>query len=224
MPNWVSNNLTVIGNKEDLDKFVGQVGRTYTRKVTRLEKSEEGFVTITEDAEWKGDFCLWNIHAPDESILDEYHGAADGKAGPNNWYAWNVNNWGTKWDVDAEAERHGDDHLQVRFDTAWSPPYAAIETAAKQHPNLTLHLEWEEEQGFGAEVEFTAEAGAIEVRTWDIPNSHADFVDRDNEDGCVCGYEGESEYWFDDCPGKAPAIDPELVEDILELAELSEAR
>lgn len=217
MPNWVSNNLTVIGNKEDLDKFVEQVGRTYTRQVTRYENVDGEFRTITEDAEWKGDFCLWNIHAPDESILDEYHSVADGKAGPNNWYAWNVNNWGTKWDVDAEVERHADDHLQVRFDTAWSPPYPAIATAAEQHPNLTFHLEWEEEQGFGAEVEFDAE-GPNEVRTWDIPSSHADFVERDNEDGCVCAYEEEQEYWFSDCPGKNDEWTVANIEDAAELA------
>lgn len=199
MPNWVYNGISVTGNKDDLDKFVEQVGRTYTRQYTRMEKSGDGFVTITEDAEWKGDFCFWNIHAPDESILAEYYGEASFGEGmsENNWYAWNNNNWGTKWDVDGQVERLADDHLLVRCETAWSPPYPVLETAAKQHPNLTFTLEWEEEQGFGAEAVF-AYGESREVRSWDIPSSHKDYIERDLECYCVIGE--PEEYWFDDCP------------------------
>lgn len=221
MPNWVNNSLTVTGSKDDLDKFVEQVGRTYTRQYTRMVKTDDGFRMVTEEDKWEGDFCFWNIHAPDESILDEYHGEARfGEMSENNWYAWNNNNWGTKWDADTNhAERDGDNEWRVHFSTAWSPPYPVLETAAKQHPNLRFWLEWEEEQGFGAEVEFTAAEGAVEVRTWGIPESHADFVDRDNEEGCVCSYDDDQQYWFDDCPGKSAPVDPELMEDLLEMAE-----
>jgi len=219
MPNWVTNTLTVTGNKADLDKFVEQVGRTHTRQFSRYENVDGELRTITEDAEWTGDFTFWNIHAPDASILDEYHGVADGKAGPNNWYAWNIDNWGTKWDASvSEVVHDGDNEWRVTFDTAWSPPYPVIAASAEQHPNLHFWLDWEEEQGFGAEVEFTAEEGATEVRTWDIPASHADFVDRDNEDGCVCGYGEDEQYWFEDCPGKNAEFEAARIEDAVDLA------
>ena len=44
-----------------------------------------------------------------------------------NWYEWNVANWGTKWDVNIDIEydqmvRLNDETLEFRFDTAWSPP------------------------------------------------------------------------------------------------------
>lgn len=218
MPNWVTNTLTVTGDKADLDKFVEQVGRTHTRQFSRLENVDGKFVSITEDAEWTGEFTFWNIHAPHPSIMDEYNGVADGNAGPNNWYGWNVTNWGTKWDADvADVVRDGDNEWRVVFSTAWSPPYPVIATAAHQHPNLRFWLEWEEEQGFGAEVEFDTE-GPNEVRTWDIPESHADFVDRDNEDGCVCAYEEDQQYWFADCPGKDDEWTAASIEDAAELA------
>jgi len=47
-----------------------------------------------------------------------------------NWYEWNVANWGTKWDV-------GDEHsvadketntIHLSFESAWAPPTKAYET------------------------------------------------------------------------------------------------
>jgi hypothetical protein len=40
-----------------------------------------------------------------------------------NWYGWNVNNWGTKWDVSPhDWERETDNIIYINFDSAWSPP------------------------------------------------------------------------------------------------------
>lgn len=46
-----------------------------------------------------------------------------------NWYEWNVENWGTKWDVNIDVQndavtRFSDNSLSLWFDTAWSPPIA----------------------------------------------------------------------------------------------------
>lgn len=46
---------------------------------------------------------------------------------PDDWYDWNVNNWGTKWDV---GDSDGvvviePNQLVVIFDSAWAPPTAA---------------------------------------------------------------------------------------------------
>ena len=40
-----------------------------------------------------------------------------------NWYGWNCENWGTKWDAAVQYwERLDENTLMVEFDTAWSPP------------------------------------------------------------------------------------------------------
>jgi len=47
-----------------------------------------------------------------------------------NWYGWNVNNWGTKWDTGVNIIDQSDNEIVLSFDTAWSPPigfYAALE-------------------------------------------------------------------------------------------------
>lgn len=45
-----------------------------------------------------------------------------------NWYDWNCNNWGTKWDMTIIDFNREDDHtVWVSFETAWSPPIALYE-------------------------------------------------------------------------------------------------
>lgn len=39
-----------------------------------------------------------------------------------DWYDWNVKNWGTKWDADGYLDENSDETLSGCFSTAWSPP------------------------------------------------------------------------------------------------------
>jgi hypothetical protein len=46
----------------------------------------------------------------------------------DNWYDWNINHWGTKWEVTPnDWSRDGDNTIFVTFDSAWSPPTALYE-------------------------------------------------------------------------------------------------
>lgn len=86
----------------------------------------------------------------------------------NDWYTWNNRNWGTKWDVavgdgeeypeteliDEIEEEVGNKSIIYRFDTAWSPPVPAIMALSQLVPNCVVTLDWQEEQGFGGQVEF----------------------------------------------------------------------
>lgn len=49
--------------------------------------------------------------------------------GEEDWYTWNVTNWGTKWDVTEDQPSISEDGKTLRayFESAWSPPIAAIE-------------------------------------------------------------------------------------------------
>ncbi len=85
----------------------------------------------------------------------------------HDWYNWNTSNWGTKWDVavhdgdkypDTELLEHkseGEDQwLVYKYNTAWSPAGTVIEKLSKLVPNCVLTLEYEEETGWGGELEF----------------------------------------------------------------------
>lgn len=50
-----------------------------------------------------------------------------------NWYMWNVNNWGCKWDATVyDWERIDENTITISFDTAWSPPSALFETICEE--------------------------------------------------------------------------------------------
>ena len=41
----------------------------------------------------------------------------------DNWYEWNCNNWGTKWDISViDWERYDVETVWISFETAWAPP------------------------------------------------------------------------------------------------------
>ena len=80
----------------------------------------------------------------------------------NNWYDFNVRNWGTKWDVAVEdndkypettMERHEKISAVIyNFNTAWSPPTPAILSLSSQYPELVFHLYYQEETGWGGDI------------------------------------------------------------------------
>jgi hypothetical protein len=45
-----------------------------------------------------------------------------------DWYSWNVDNWGTKWDITVGGYEVIDENtVSFTFDSAWSPPTALYE-------------------------------------------------------------------------------------------------
>lgn len=62
----------------------------------------------------------------------------------DNWYDWHINNWGTKWDIDATLEDEWEEGLSYSFDSAWSPPVQWLEKVSKDYPELEFRLKYEE--------------------------------------------------------------------------------
>lgn len=170
MPNWVFNYLTVEGNPELVAELKEQVSQPYTMPV----KSHGDLNFSVQDEEVKSVFSFWNIIRPTDmvaypeqpirSTLDSndpnwWADTIKLSATDNSWYNWNNRNWGCKWDA-SQPELHSDEPngenqvLVYGFETPWSPPVPAIEKLSEQYPNLLLTLSYEEEQGWGGEMEF----------------------------------------------------------------------
>ena len=66
------------------------------------------------------------------------------KYGCKSWYDWCVQEWGTKWDVDATEGNRTDNEIVYFFDSAWSPPTTWLQKASELYPDLKFHLEYEE--------------------------------------------------------------------------------
>lgn len=104
MPNWCQNNLTVSHSDPLMvQKFV---------KACESNGLFGAFLpTPVELTEMSSPVSDPNISA--ENIK---------KYGSSDWYDWNVNNWGTKWDVDNPGHEVFGETVTASFDTAWSPP------------------------------------------------------------------------------------------------------
>lgn len=85
------------------------------------------------------------------------------------WYAWRVDNWGTKWNLSnddvemiaaAAIDRIDDHEAQLQFQTAWSPPTPVVLKASKLFPNTVFTLEYFE-CGMCFSGKFVAENGEI---------------------------------------------------------------
>ena len=116
MPNWCDNKLVVRGEKKDMAKFLEVLGEKATLSENkRLRDILNAFIPIHDDH--------------DES----------------DWYNWHIENWGTKWDVECyEDAQIEDDHVELSFDSAWSPPVIWLEKVAKNYPKLKFALKYDE--------------------------------------------------------------------------------
>lgn len=62
----------------------------------------------------------------------------------DDWYNWNIGNWGTKWDadpnyIDIEENSNNEAILQIGFESAWAPPVPIAERLTEQGFNVELH-------------------------------------------------------------------------------------
>ena len=177
MPNWVFNGLTAEGKPESVKKMMEQLNTPFTRvhEQWSMETGEMEKQTILFP---NPVFSFWNIIKPTD--IEAYEKQPDRANSPsvdnfaeymkwsetqNDWYNWNTHNWGTKWDV---AVSHGEEYPNTyleeaengenyvayySFNTAWSRPMPALIKLSEQYPDLLFTLVYEEETGWGGELE-----------------------------------------------------------------------
>ena len=176
MPNWVFNGLTIEGSPEEINKLVTQMNKPFKQvhdnwnmETQKMEKKQytypnpvfafHNIYNHTQDGISDEIYTSQPEHKPNQSFEDMFSG--------NDWYSWNVRNWGTKWDVAVGADdKYPDTYIEgptpngenlvvyYNLHTAWSPPMPAIAKLSEQYPSLLFTLSYEEEQGWGGECEF----------------------------------------------------------------------
>jgi Api92-like protein with ferredoxin domain len=149
MPNWVSNTMRIInGNPHEVFEFI------------RGDKSPFDFNNLVpmpehiQKADEEVDFASLNVPA---------------------WYAWSLQNWGTKWNACDAKYSTTDPENVIWFDSAWSPPVAVFQSLAKRFPVHEIVIHSDEYENHFHET-FTLKDGEV---TW-------------VEDGCHCFDEDES--------------------------------
>jgi Ferredoxin-like domain in Api92-like protein len=167
MPNWVYNGLTAQGPKESVQKMKEQLNQPFTRVHDNwnmeTQQYEKKLITYPNPV-----FAFWNIIKPTD--LEAYDNQPDWSNGINNdgndWYTWNLRNWGTKWDVAVSADdEHPDTYMEetedewtssvfYNFNTAWGVADKALTNLSSQYPDILFTLSYEEETGWGGECEY----------------------------------------------------------------------
>ena len=177
MPNWVFNGLTAQGPKESIYKMKEQLNTPF---VDYIEATGDLAFGIKQTKYSNPIFSFRNIIAPtdlvaykqqparaDVDISDPNWWAETQKvsAVDNSWYNWNIRNWGVKWDVAVsnddkapdtymeECEDEWTASVYYNFNTAWGIPEQVLTTLSSQYPDLLFTLSYEEETGWGGEME-----------------------------------------------------------------------
>ena len=213
MPNWVYNGLTIDGTAEEISAIKKQLNEPFQRQHDQWNP-ETGKMEIQDVLYPNPVFAFWNIIKP--TNLEAYNKQADHTIpmaeqlsfSGDNWYDWNVRNWGTKWDVaiswneeypETELIDETDTSLCYKFNTAWSPPIPAIEALSAQYPNVEFDLDYEEETGWGGNVIFTDGQGTVlqdyenKCRDCDELNT-MEYCENDCGEICSsCNYMGEAD-------------------------------
>jgi hypothetical protein len=149
MPNWESNNVTVIGAPEDIRLFI------------EMAFVEPGETFPDSDATNDQDFPVLDFNLIVTPPANIEKGGCSGKheEGVVCWYTWNIENWGTKWNAGSHSHyelRWFDDgsegdgtygRLDLRFETAWSQPVPIFERI-EQRWNVKVHAVTQDEGGF----------------------------------------------------------------------------
>ena len=120
MPNWCYNNLDITATN-DLQK-------AQLDKVSRAEPAD-GFIGMFMPLPE----ILKDTTSPTPANIDTVQQSTMiAQTGFDNWYDWQVANWGTKWDPEIMDCDYDGETLSVSFDSAWSPPIAFYEWLVEQ--------------------------------------------------------------------------------------------
>ena len=147
MPNHVCNNVTICGNKENLEKIKNLilVNDEYVESLKkRNEALEEGFKLEKP----KLGTLSFNrlIPQPTTIFQGDLSMEKEEKYGAENcWYKWRAKNWGTHWDA-YEASVDTDDNagcLRITFWSAWSEPIPYMNKLAELCHENDCCLDWE---------------------------------------------------------------------------------
>ena len=85
------------------------------------------------------------------------------------WYAWNCDNWGTKWDISyCDFDRIDDYTIKLNFDTAWGP--------------CTTLYEYMETEGYTVEAYYNEEGMAFCGSFIDGYDDHHDYSNLSSEE------------------------------------------
>lgn len=173
MPNHITNRLTIIGTEEQVkqvrEAIKGEREEQFIdfNKIAPIPKELENTTSPTriisqkEYDEQEKRIVEGNLTDNEKNfglsrgltqkLADEYKK----KFGYADWYNWQIENWGTKWNAYEQVQIEN----VIEFQTAWSTPFALLVNLSLMFPEVTFEVRFADED-FGHNVgEYTLLGG-----------------------------------------------------------------
>lgn len=201
MPNHVTNEVTFLGSTErikelrdkcktDKSPFSFQAFHPRPKELDGTT-SPAKIVSEVELQEWKDKLANCKL----KDWEKEYRPISEKEStdlitsyGCNNWYDWNVKNWGTKWDC---YDHRGDDDLSaIIFETAWSTPMYVLMELSRLFKDITIEVRYADED-FGSNV------GTYTLQGGELVNLYQPDYSKDSV-RLAMDILGDEEYWITD--------------------------
>ncbi len=135
MPNWVENILTIRGPR--VREFM--MACAGYSPIYSSDGGKEEIIIRLLNGDFYGKFKFNALVPVPENVLQQGYSEAG--------YYWQIDNWGTKWDIDDEDifEYHiGIEYACIGFCTAWSPPLSWLKKVSELYPDLHFELKYVE--------------------------------------------------------------------------------
>lgn len=136
MPNWCENVLEI--SHED------------PRMMDRLEQASARGRILTEFIPCPSELHITagrSGNALEQTKIELQEQFNLKKFGHKNWYDWQVEKWGTKWDIGdkdgGQFDRDTPTQARIVFESAWSPPVEGIRALCQQHGFTATMLYYE---------------------------------------------------------------------------------
>jgi hypothetical protein len=179
MPNWVMNELTCIfQTQEEYNVFKEKVNleglfNSFIPMPEVLDgtlsphiapgdfingvnkRKNTNFLTLEEVASCDDE---WDSHRAKEIAKNI---KAFEETGYHDWYSWNLNNWGVKWDAVRPTAKYDLLTITFSFDSPWGCPEQFVRELSKLYPNANFEMVSGSIEN-DCHYEFTCEDGKFE--------------------------------------------------------------
>jgi hypothetical protein len=133
MPNWCNNTLTVSGDEKAIKEF---------RERGKLKNDDVDTQLSLAKFVPEPDYNEVKVKPTFPALVKN---SGEFVEPTQAWWDWRVQNWGTKWDVDAWVNEESNDHIVYCFDSAWSPPVEWLTKVAEEYKGMHFKLVYRED-------------------------------------------------------------------------------
>lgn len=186
MPNHITNRLTIIGTEEQVkqvteaikgereDQFIDFNKIAPIPKELENTQSPSKIISQKEYDEQEKRIAEGNLTNDEKNfglsrgLTPELANEYRKKFGYADWYNWQIENWGTKWNAYEQVQVEN----VIEFQTAWSTPFALLVNLSLMFPEVTFEVRFADED-FGYNVGEYTLLGGVEILT-NIPNGGTD--------------------------------------------------